>query len=259
MARIRTIKPEFFTSEDIVELDPLARLLYIALWCEADKEGRLIWKPKTFKMRYLPADSCDIDALCDALLTRQLVVLYGDGLAFIPTFREHQNINPRESESKLPEPTEESIHRVNCDALLTRQHARNSRIDPQVGREGKGKERKTREKPRVTSLPENFSISSAVKTWAEKNGYRHLGKHLEHFCNTALAKGYAYADWDAAFRNAIKDNWAKIDNSSPDVSADPRGEPYTYVLDLKKEPLPEGWLRPPNGESRYIPGMGWLL
>ena len=93
MARIRTIKPEFFTSEDIVEIDPLASLLYIALWCEADKEGRLIWKPKTFKMRYLPADSCDIDALCDALLTRQLVVLYGDGLAVIPTFREHQHIN----------------------------------------------------------------------------------------------------------------------------------------------------------------------
>ena len=45
MARIRTIKPEFFTSEDIVALSPLARLLFIALWCEADREGRLVWKP----------------------------------------------------------------------------------------------------------------------------------------------------------------------------------------------------------------------
>jgi hypothetical protein len=43
VARIRTIKPEFFTSEDIVSLPPLTRLLYIALWCEADKEGRLAW------------------------------------------------------------------------------------------------------------------------------------------------------------------------------------------------------------------------
>ena len=41
MARIRTIKPDFFTSEDIVGLTPEARLLYIALWCEADREGRL--------------------------------------------------------------------------------------------------------------------------------------------------------------------------------------------------------------------------
>ena len=43
MARIRTIKPEFFTSDDICALSPLARLLYVGLWCEADREGRLVW------------------------------------------------------------------------------------------------------------------------------------------------------------------------------------------------------------------------
>lgn len=104
MARIRTIKPEFFTSEDIVGLTPFARLLYIALWCEADKEGRLVWKPRTFKIRYLPADDCDVQALCDELLSAGLVRLYGDGFAVIPSFRVHQHINPRESESQLPDP-----------------------------------------------------------------------------------------------------------------------------------------------------------
>ena len=104
MARIRTIKPEFFTSEDIVGLSPLARILYIAMWCEADKEGRMAWKPKTFKMRYLPGDNVDIDALCAEILAAKLVILYGDGLAFIPTFGRHQHINPRESVSTLPVP-----------------------------------------------------------------------------------------------------------------------------------------------------------
>ena len=42
MARIRTIKPEFFTSDDICALSPRARLLYVGLWCEADREGRLV-------------------------------------------------------------------------------------------------------------------------------------------------------------------------------------------------------------------------
>lgn len=112
MARIRTIKPEFFTSEDIVEMEPLARLLYIALWCEADKEGRFAWKPKTFKIRYLPADACDIDAICDALVTRGLVVLYGAGLAVIPSFLNHQHINPREKVSNLPAPTDEELTRA---------------------------------------------------------------------------------------------------------------------------------------------------
>lgn len=104
MSRIRTIKPQFFTSEDIVALTPLARLLYIGLWCEADREGRMHWKPRTFKMRYLPADDCDAVVLADELVAAGLVVLYGDGLAYIPSFTTHQHVNPRESVSTLPAP-----------------------------------------------------------------------------------------------------------------------------------------------------------
>jgi hypothetical protein len=104
VARIRTIKPEFFTSEDICGLSPLARLLYVALWCEADKEGRLTWKPKTFKLRYFPADACQIEDLARELVDSNLVVLYGDGLAYIPGFTTHQHVNPRESVSILPPP-----------------------------------------------------------------------------------------------------------------------------------------------------------
>lgn len=133
MARIRTIKPEFFTSEDIVSLSPMARLLYISTWCEADKEGRLIWKPRTFKLRYFPGDSCDIEALCDELVASGLVVLYGDGLAYIPSFKKHQHLNPRESSSILPNP--------DASSRVTDASARvNPRFDAQGGREGKGRE-----------------------------------------------------------------------------------------------------------------------
>jgi len=105
MARIRTIKPEFFTSEDIVSLTPLARLFYVSLWCEADREGRLEWKPGTFKLRYLPADNCDVSALGKELEGRGLIVLYeigGKNYAEIPSFTRHQVINNRESASVLP-------------------------------------------------------------------------------------------------------------------------------------------------------------
>ena len=131
MARIRTIKPEFFTSEDIVGLSPLARLLYIATWCEADKEGRLQWKPRTMKLRYFPADDCDIDALARELVASGLVIPYGDGLAYIPCFGKHQHINPRESASTLPQP--DASARVSDASLPV--------TDTQVGREGKGRER----------------------------------------------------------------------------------------------------------------------
>lgn len=131
MARIRTIKPEFFTSEDIVSLSAYARLLYVALWCEADREGRLQWKPRTFKRRYFPEDDVSIEALCKEITDGELVILYGDGLAYIPTFKSHQHVNPRESVSVLPAPA--------SNPLPTR-HSRVS--DAQVGKEGEGKGRK---------------------------------------------------------------------------------------------------------------------
>lgn len=108
MARIRTVKPEFFTSEDIISLSPFARLLYIGMWCEADREGRFAWKPNTLKLRYLPADNIEIYSLCDEIVAAGLVVTYGDGLAFIPSFSKHQSINPREAASTFPAPVEYS-------------------------------------------------------------------------------------------------------------------------------------------------------
>ena len=105
MARIRTIKPDFFTSEDIVSLSPLARLLFISTWLEADREGRFVWRPKNLKLRYLPGDNCDIDALTEELLDAGLVATYGANgqtYAEIPSFTRHQVINNRESESTIP-------------------------------------------------------------------------------------------------------------------------------------------------------------
>ena len=107
MARIRTIKPEFFTSEDIVSLSPTARLLYIACWCEADREGRMEWKPGTMKLRYFPGDNCDISTLTAELVDRGLVLPYdvdSRQYAEIPSFAKHQIINNRESASSIPAP-----------------------------------------------------------------------------------------------------------------------------------------------------------
>lgn len=174
MARIRTIKPEFFTSEDIVELSPFARLLYIAIWCEADREGRLNWKPKTFKIRYFPADSLDIDALCKELIDRRLVVLYGDGLAYIPSFSRHQHVNPRESKSELPDPDTKK-------ARVSDASARDS--DVQVGREGKeGKEHASSTHESFEAFwdayPKKKSKGDAEKAWAAIKPNEHLAGQI---------------------------------------------------------------------------------
>jgi hypothetical protein len=162
MARIRTIKPEFFSSEDIVTLTPLARLFYVSLWCEADREGRLEWRPGTLKMRYFPGDNCKVEKLGDELAGRGLIVFYtygGKQYAAIPTFKEHQVINNRESPSVIPEPP--------VDACLTRESGEQAE-GRKEGKEGKGKERKADE------LPTPDGVSPSV--WADFQKLRNAKK-----------------------------------------------------------------------------------
>lgn len=108
MGRIRTIKPEFFTSADVCGCSHAARLLFLALFCEADRAGRLAWKPDSIRLRYFPADpKLDVAALAAELETRDMLRLYeaeGRWYAWVVNFSRHQHINGRETESRLPPP-----------------------------------------------------------------------------------------------------------------------------------------------------------
>lgn len=229
MARIRTIKPTYFTSEDIVGLTPLARLLYIAIWLEADREGRLEWRPRTLKLRYLPGDDCSVEDLSAELVNAGLVVPYevdGQQLAYIPTFTKHQVINNREAPSELPPPHACTTREPRVpDACTTRDDASGT---VKSGREGKGKEgregasstrgdspkaRSTPPKPKAkakTQIPPDFVVSDRVRTWAGTKGYGDLDQHLEAFRAKCQAKGYTYVDWDSALMEAIRGDWAKL-------------------------------------------------
>lgn len=181
MARIRTIKPEFFTSEDIVGLSPWARLLYIALWCESDREGRLHWKPQTFKLRYFPADKVNILILCQELLDAGVVRLYGDGLAHIPSFPKHQHVNNREAQSTLPAPPQAGeVPRVSDASARVKgveEAEENPRVsdassrvkDAQGGREGReGKERKEKsDEPDGSASPREMIWTQGVAVLAK--------------------------------------------------------------------------------------------
>lgn len=61
MARIRTIKPQFFLNEELAELPAMVRLLFIGLWTQADREGRLLDRPKRLKAEIFPYDNFDVE------------------------------------------------------------------------------------------------------------------------------------------------------------------------------------------------------
>lgn len=107
MARARNIKPGFFLNDDLAELEPLARLLFIGLWCVADREGRLEYRPKKIKAAVLPYDDCDIESLIQELCKYEFITVYVvDNTEYIQVvnFKKHQNPHLKEKGSVIPPP-----------------------------------------------------------------------------------------------------------------------------------------------------------
>jgi hypothetical protein len=97
MARIRSIKPEFWTSEQIVECSTSARLLFIGLWNFCDDGGVHPDSPKRIKMEIFPGDPLsndDVKALVDELVLAKLVMRFdSDGKSYLAvTGWHHQKI-----------------------------------------------------------------------------------------------------------------------------------------------------------------------
>jgi hypothetical protein len=112
MARIRQIKPDFFRSEDVAGLDMVARLLFVGLWTLADREGRLLDRPRRIAVELFPYDRMDekIDLLLGSLAARGLIVRYtraGAACIQITGFHKHQKPHPKEPASDLPPPPAE--------------------------------------------------------------------------------------------------------------------------------------------------------
>ena len=97
MARARNIKPGFFDNETLGELPALTRLLFIGLWCLADREGRLQDRPKRIKKELLGYDDItvnDVDTMLQQLYNSGFIQRYeidGERYIQVVNFLKHQN------------------------------------------------------------------------------------------------------------------------------------------------------------------------
>jgi uncharacterized phage protein (TIGR02220 family) len=111
--RARNIKPGFFKNEDLLECDPLERILFIGLWCLADREGRLEDRPKRIKIEILPCDNCDMDFMLNRLASFGFILRYSLGGAKyiqVLNFHKHQHPHHREPASSIPAPHATTVH-----------------------------------------------------------------------------------------------------------------------------------------------------
>ena len=102
MARARNIKPGFFESDQLGEVSFCARLLFIAMWQLADRNGRLERRPaklRAYAFRYDAVSVAEVEAMMAELESVSLIVPTpgrASDLLEIPTFLKHQKPHPKE-------------------------------------------------------------------------------------------------------------------------------------------------------------------
>jgi len=214
MSRIRTIKPDFWSDEKLTECSLSARLLFIGTWNFADDAGNLDRSAKQIKARVFPIDDIDCEPLLRELITQGVLSEYSVNdktYLHIKGFLKHQLIN-RPSKPSCPAFDESLI----VQGVLT-EYSLSTHDGRKEGKEGNrielaetpiSKPKST--KAKNTPIPPDFGISESVHKWATKDGHTRLAERLAHFVGYAKSSGKTYADWDQAFMNSIRDDWAKL-------------------------------------------------
>ena len=149
MARIRSIKPDFFTSDTVSTLPLRARLTWIGLWTHCDDYGRCRDNVKLVKAAVWPLDDVSLRDVAEdlaALETAGVIYRYAGSDAKqyiqITNWAEHQKVD-RPSKSTIPAPSELP------QPPDAREASRNAREDASSPRDRKGGEGKGREGTRA--------------------------------------------------------------------------------------------------------------
>lgn len=210
----RIIREGILTSDRVNALSESAELFYRRLMSVVDDFGRFSAKVDLLRSYCYPLRTRKMD---DDLLTRHLAECIDAGLiivyevgskSFLQLLDFKQQV--RAKDSKYPAPPDElqSSRASHAQQMKTDVHLGVVVVgDVSEGGDG-GEERKPRS--RKTGLPADFAVSPAVRVWAEERGFARLDERLEDFIGKAKAKGYTYVDWDQAFMNAIRNDWAGI-------------------------------------------------
>lgn len=192
MPRIRTIKPDFFTSDTVSELPLRARLTWIGLWTHCDDYGRCRNNVKLIKAAVWPLDDVslrDVTEDLDDLAKAGVIYMYAvDGRTYLQVtgWTEHQKVD-RPSKSALPEPLVEPS--ANMPRALT-EDASSPR--DRKGREGKGKEGEAIREP-STKTP---ASDGPAEVPPEPRCPKHLNEPKPPACGACADARKARNRWD---------------------------------------------------------------
>lgn len=188
MARIRTIKPDFFTSLTIADLTPEQRLTFIGLWTHADDEGRCVDDARLIKAALWPLDdrtAADVESDLGALSDASLIARYsvaGRRYIVVTTWDEHQRIN-RPTPSKFPGPDDADLAHAepvtSNEASADAPHRAISE-DAVTAHARKGTGKGTGNRDSATRVATATALIPAPETPAEQTAQTLVAEWLEH-------------------------------------------------------------------------------
>lgn len=229
MARIRTLKPEFWTDERIVSLTPVARLLFVGTWNFADDHGFIEASAVQLKLRVLPADACDVGALVAELFGADLLeeVEDADGRRWwhIRSWERHQRVShpspPRVVGFAVVTPSDAGLSQMLASAPESSGTFRPDRNGKERnGKEGRGVARgATTPSPDVDQVWAHYqALHPQARPTAKRRalagdrlaeGYSALdlieaidGNHLDPHCNGRNDRGREYHAFELILRDA---------------------------------------------------------
>lgn len=107
MARLRTLKPDYYLDEGLSEVSLEAHFLLSGLWTIADRAGRLEDRPRRIKVQVFPYRDVDVDKALGELAASGYVVRYeadGKRLLQVADWERDQRPHFKEPPSQFPAP-----------------------------------------------------------------------------------------------------------------------------------------------------------
>lgn len=235
MARIRSIKPEFFISETVASLPLSTRLSFIGLWTHVDDNGVCVDNERLINAAIWPLEEDPLETLqrtredLQRLSTAGLVTRYehsGRRYLAVNSWDEHQKVS-HPGKPRYPRPDDPGSTPFTSD---DDPHTRLSGGSPEAvgsppeilvpeqgaGSREQGAGKKTPPAPPVpprgdasrgTRIPDDFAVDDDLRTWARDKAPLCGNEDHEAFCDywrgIPGAKGRK-ADWPATWKNWMR-------------------------------------------------------
>lgn len=216
--RARNIKPSFFKNAELADAGSAAQLLFVGLWCLADRDGRIKDQPRVIKAELFPYYDLDVNRELTVIERLGFIRRYvsgGIGVIEVVNFKKHQSPHHTEKKSELPPwdagatPCLREAHEIN-GALTVNTPCKDggnpsdSLIPDSLNHDSLiGQHQRAAPRKRGSRLPDDWTPSESEVAYAKARGLdpHAVAEKFRNYWHAKAGNGATKLDWSATWRN----------------------------------------------------------